>query len=197
RRRIALAEIRTPIAGVVYDLVARPGGFVNAGDRVASLGRLERVRVRVWVDEPELGRLAAGQNVTITWDALPGSQWTGAVEKLPAEVVALGTRQVGEVLCTIENRDGKLVPGTNVNAEIRARVVEGALTVPKEAVRREGGEAGVLVLREGRVEWRKVTLGFSSATRSQIAQGLDESDAVALPGDRPLRSGDAVKPIHP
>src|SRR5262249_41789953 len=112
RRRIAQAEIRAPISGVVYNLPARTGAYVNAGDLIASVGTLDRLRVRVYIDEPELGRIAIGQPVTITWDALPGVSWSGAVDKLPTEVIALGTRQVGEVFCAIENRNRKLVPGT-------------------------------------------------------------------------------------
>jgi len=50
---------------------------VNVGDTAANVGRLDRLRVRVYVDEPELGRVAEGQPVTITWDALPGSSGAG------------------------------------------------------------------------------------------------------------------------
>ena len=94
------------------------GAYLNPGDPVGSVGKLDPVRVRVYVDEPELGRVAPGENVRITWDALPGREWTGMVEKRPTEVVPLGSRQVGEVLCTIGNPNRELVPGTNVNAFI-------------------------------------------------------------------------------
>ena len=63
------------MAGVVYGREVRPGSYVNAGDLIANIGRMDRLRVRVYVDEPELGRVAEGQPVTITWDALPGRQW--------------------------------------------------------------------------------------------------------------------------
>ena len=139
--------IRSPIAGTIYDLPARAGSFLNAGDPVASVGKLNPVRVRVYVDEPELGRVAAGENVRITWDALPGKEWSGIVEKRPTEVITLGTRQVGEVLCTVDNPMRELVPGTNVNAFILTQVVENALTIPKAAVRRDGG-IGVFVLQK-------------------------------------------------
>lgn len=197
RRRTAQAEVRSPIAGTVYDLQARPGAYVNAGDLIANVGRLDRLRVRLYVDEPELGRLAIGQPVVITWEALPDAVWNGVVDKLPTEVVALGSRQVGEVLCTIDNANGRLVPGTNVNAQIRTNVVPTALTIPKEGVRREGAVTGVLQLKGDRVIWQKISLGASSATRSQVVSGLSEGDSVALPVDRPLKDGDRVKPVYP
>lgn len=195
--RVGQGSIRSPMAGTVYDLPARTGTYLNSGDLVASVGRLDRLRVRVYVDEPELGRVVAGQPVKITWDALPGREWDGTVEKKPTEVITLGTRQVGEVLCTIENRERELVPGTNVNAEIRTNVVEHALTIPKETLRRESNALGVYVLRGGRVRWTKVKSGVSSVTRAAILQGLADGDAVALPTEQSLKDGERVTPVFP
>ena len=128
---IAQTVIRAPIAGVVYDLAARPGVYLNIGDLVANVGQTGRLRVRVYVDEPELGRVAEGQPVTINWDALPGRAWQGTVERKPANIVPLGSRQVGEVLCTIDNPGRVLLPGTNVDAHIRTATVANALTIRK------------------------------------------------------------------
>ena len=89
--------VRAPIAGTVYQFDLKPGAYLNAGDLVASIGQLDRVRVKVFVDEPDLGRVKRGMPVGITWDAMPGRQWKGVVDKTPTQIVALGTRQVGEV----------------------------------------------------------------------------------------------------
>ena len=197
RRKIAETIIRAPMAGVLYSLPIRLGTYLNQGDLVASIGRLDRMRVRVYVDEPELGRVAVGLPVTISWSALPGKQWRGTVEQMPAQVAPLGTRQVGEVLCTIENPDEELKPGTNVDAEIRSSTVEGALTIPKEALRRESTGTGVFILQGETVAWRNVKTGISSVTRVQITEGLSEGDAVALPSERGLRAGERVAPVFP
>jgi HlyD family secretion protein len=194
-RRIETAQIRSPMAGIVYHFDVKPGVYVNPGDLIAQVGRLNRLRVILYVDEPELGRVKKDMPVSITWDALPGRQWTGKVEKVPLQVVALGTRQIGEVICTIDNPDMTLIPGTNINAEIRSNVVNNALTLPKEAVRREANDTGVLKLEGSKVIWQKVKLGVSSVTRVQILEGLSEGDAVALPVDRQLKSGDEVAAI--
>jgi HlyD family secretion protein len=195
-QRIGTAQIRSPIAGIVYHLEVRAGAFVNPGDLIAQVGRLSQLRVIVYVDEPELGRVQKGMPVTITWDALPGRQWTGTVEKAPLQVVALGTRQVGEVICTIENPDLSLIPGTNINAEIRSSVVRSTVTLPKEALRREGNDTGVLKLEGSKVVWRKVRTGVSSVTRVQVLEGISEGDSVALPVDRTLNDSDEVKPMY-
>ena len=188
--------IVSPMAGVVYDLPARPGSFLNAGDPVGSVGKLDPVRVRVYVDEPELGRVAADQPVRITWDALPGREWTGAVAKRPTEVISLGTRQVGEVLCSIGNPERELIPGTNVNAFILTQVVPNALTIPKGAVRRESG-VGVYVLdpATNKIRWQLVKTGASDALRVEVVSGLGEKDLVARQPDVALSEGMRVKPV--
>jgi HlyD family secretion protein len=192
QRREALSLVRSPMAGVVYGREVRPGSYVNPGDLVANVGHLDRLRVRVYVDEPELGRVAVAQPVTITWDALPGRQWQGEVEKKPVAVQALGSRQVGEVVCSIANEGRALIPGTNVNAEIRTAVVENALVIPKETLRHDAQGDYVLALKGGAVERRAVKQGASSITLVQVVEGLGDADAVALPSDTPLRDGDRV-----
>ncbi len=196
-QRIAGTVIQSPIAGVVYSVPIRLGAYLNVGDLVASVGVLDRLRVRVYVDEPELGRVAVGLPVNINWDASPGQHWKGVVEQMPAEIQPLGTRQVGELLCTIENPGHELVPGTNVNAEIQASVVPNALTIPKEALRRNPSGFGVLALAGDTVHWRTVKTGSSSISRVQIAEGVAEGDSIALPTDFTLRDGDKVSPAYP
>jgi HlyD family secretion protein len=193
KHMIAQSVIRAPLSGTVYSLDARSGAFLSPGDVVAHIGKLDHMKVLVYVDEPELGRVRAGMPVVITWDARPGKQWAGSLEKVPTEVAALGTRQVGEVVCLVDNPGRELLPGTNINASIRSQVVENALTIPKETLRRENGQPGVLLLEGDHVAWRPVKLGASSVTRIQVTEGLREGDRVALPTEKPLKSGDKVQ----
>ena len=194
-QRIRQSVVRAPISGVVYQFDLKRGAYLNAGDIVAYIGKLERVKVNVYVDEPDLGRVTRGLPVSITWDALPGRTWTGVVDKTPTQVEALGSRQVGQVICTIENPNRDLLPGTNVTAEIRAESVQNALTIPREAIRRELGQAGVFVLSGNRVMWKKITMGIGNTTRAQV-EGVSEGDSIALPTEKPLREGMIVKAVY-
>jgi HlyD family secretion protein len=195
RATLERTRIRAPMAGIVYDLPARVGAYVNPGDLVANVGVLAQMRVRVFVDEPELGRVSLGKPVTITWDAMPGRSWEGTVEKTPTQVTPLGTRQVGEVSCVVGNPDAALPPGANVNAEIISEVADNALTIPKEAIRRENNQTGVFVLRDDHVEFQPVELGASSVTRAAVRSGLRDGDLVALTTEVTLRSHAPVKAV--
>jgi HlyD family secretion protein len=196
RARSAQATLRAPVGGVVYDLELRPGAYLNPGDLVARLGRTAELLVRVYVDEPELGRVGPGLPAVITWDAMPERRWEGRVEKMPSQIVALGTRQVGEVSLRIDNADLLLPPGANINAAIRSREATGALIVPKEALRREDGVPGVFVLVDGnRVAWRAVKTGVTNITHAQIVEGLTAGDRVLLSTDVVIRPGMTVAAV--
>ena len=194
--RIQMSTVKAPVSGTVYQFDLKQGAFLNAGDAVATIGLLDRVDVTVYVDEPDLGRVMRGMPVSITWDALPGRQWNGTVDRTPTQIVANGSRQVGEVICLIQNPDMDLLPGTNVNAEIKSESIENALTIPKEAVRRESNQTGVFMLDGDRLVWHKVALGVNNTTRTQV-EGLKDGDEVALPTEKPLKAGMEVKPIFP
>jgi HlyD family secretion protein len=195
--KLSQSVVRAPIDGEVYQFDLKRGSYLNAGDTVAMIGRLDRVNVKVYVDERDLGRVMKGMPVRITWDALSGREWKGVVNKLPTQVSALGTRQVGEVVCLIENPKRELLPGTNVNVEIRAESVENALTIPKEALRNEKGQPGVYVLRGNVIRWQGVGLGIDNTTRTQVISGLNDGDAVALLAEKPLKDGMPVQPVFP
>jgi len=192
--RIEQSVVRAPISGTVYQFDLKPGAYLNPGDVVATIGKLDQVHVIVYVDEPDLGRVRPGLPVTITWDATPGREWTGTVDRLPAEIKPLDSRQVGEVTCVINNPDLDLIPGTNVTARIKAETVENTITIPKEAVFREAGKTGVYVLVNDRLEWRNITQGVSNVTRTQVME-LKEGEAIALPGDTPLTAGLQIRPV--
>jgi HlyD family secretion protein len=194
--RLSQGAIRSSVGGVVYNLPVREGVYLNAGDLVADVGNISQLRIRVYVDEPELGRVAVGQPVKITWDALPTKEWNGKVEHMPTEIVALVTRQVGEVLCAIDNSDWELAPGANVNAAIQTSLIPNALTIPKEALHIDNGQTAVYILEGGNtLRLRPVQHGSDSVTRAQIAGGLKDDDSVALPSETVQKEGQKVKPV--
>lgn len=194
KQRIAQARVTSPVAGTVYNFAVRRGGYVQPGELIAEVGQTRTVRVIVYIDEPELGRVSKGMPVEIRWDALPNRSWTGQVEALPTQIVALNTRQVGEVVCLIDNEGGTLPPGANINAEIRSSVVENALSIPKAALRRGEKGSGVLAVVGDHVEFRPVELGTSSITHAEVRSGLKEGDRIAIPGDVAIEPGDRVTP---
>src|SRR3954447_26331349 len=161
KHRLSLGVVRSPMNGTVYQFDLKVGAYLQPGDLVAHVGNLDRMKVTVYVDEPDLGRLSEHLPVEITWDARPGQKWTGQVDKLPTQVVALGARTVGEVTTAIDNPQHDLLPGVSVNAKITASVAGEALTIPKAALRTLRGATGVYRLSDKTLTWTPVKTGIS------------------------------------
>jgi HlyD family secretion protein len=200
-QRLQYGVIRAPASGTLYQFDIKKGAYLQAGDLVGLVGTLDRVKVVVYVDEPDLGRIALGMPVTITWDAQPGKKWAGQVDRMPSQVTALGTRTVGEVTTLVDNPNHDLLPGVTVNATIISRVVKNAVSVPKAAFRSIQGETGVYKLVGGRLQWTQVKAGASDISNVEILSGLSTGDRVADrvvdPPDAELKDGLRVKAEAP
>ena len=106
----ANVDIRSQIAGSVYSLPFSQFDFVQAGQDILDVADLNRLQVRAYFDEPDIGKLAVGQPVKIVWDAKPGEEWHGHVTRVPTTIMTSGTRNVGECLVTVDNARGILIP---------------------------------------------------------------------------------------
>jgi HlyD family secretion protein len=183
--------------GTIYSLPVRAGQLVHVGDPLAEMADLRHVRVRAFIDEPELGSIALGQTVLITWDALAGRSWTGRTAQIPKSVVARGGRSVGEVLCSVENEDMTLLPNINVDVHVRVQERSRALTVPRSAVRVAGEQRYVFLVKDHRLKRQPIRVGIASTGEYEVLEGLSESDLVALPGEAEPRDGMTVRSSAP
>lgn len=196
---LAQTSIRAPIAGTIYDLEAKPTEFASAGKLLLQMADLKEERVRAYFDEPEIGNLEVGQPVSIKWDAKPGQEWHGHVERTPITVVTYGTRTVGEALIHIDDAaNSGLLPDTNVNVTVTTAEVPNALTVPREAVYPESGHPVVYRIVGGKLVRTPVTTGTFNLTQEQILSGLKAGDWVATgsPSGQSLEDGTEVKVVQ-
>lgn len=190
------ATVKSPVDGTLYSLLVYGGEYVTVGQHLAVVADLRQVRVRAFVDEPDLGVLAPHQSVEITWDGLPGHTWTGQTEVIPKEVTTQGVRSVGEVLCSVDNSDLKLIPNLSVDVKIEWSRRQNALVVPRGAVHVEGSKRFVFVVDDDTLHRRDVQLGIADPTVFEVVSGLGQGDRVALSGDITLRDGMTVHPVE-
>lgn len=195
---LAQLNIRAPFEGIVYSLPVRQGGYVNPGDLVLQEADLSKVRVRAFVDEPDVGRLAVGNKIEVGWDALRGRNWEGTVSAVPTVIRMHGTRNVGETTCIVDNRDFKLLPDVNVGVTIITAERHDTLTVPREAVHQEDSRTYVYEIVNNELQRRDVQTALSNLTQVEVTGGLQERAVVALSSinSKPLKEGLAVKVVH-
>jgi multidrug resistance efflux pump len=180
-RQVGMGSITVPRSGLLYSLPVRSGSYVARGQLLAEMYQPGNVRLRAYVDEPDLGRVAQGQQVLIEWDGLPDQTWRGVVEKPAEQAVALGNRSVGYVICKIEGEPKALIPNINVKVQLVTARRAAALTVPRTAVFNADGKPAVLLSSDGiRTTLRPVTLGLMTPEEIEIIQGIEEGDQVVI-----------------
>ena len=191
-------NVHAPFDGVVYSLPVQQGAYVNPGDLVLQEADLSKVRLRAFVDEPDVGRLAPGAPIEVTWDALPGRMWQGTVSFTPAVIKLHGTRNVGETTCVVDNHDYRLLPNVNVGVTIITAEHRDVLTVPREAVHQEDSKTYVYQILNDELHRRDVQTSISNLTQVEVTGGLPENAEVALSpmNSKPLRNGLAVRVVH-
>jgi len=195
--KVAAAHRTSPIDGTLYSLPIRPGDFVKAGDPLAEIADLHHVRIRAFIDEPELGQIEVNQPVEILWDAHPDRVWSGRTEVLPKQVVSRGTRSVGELLCSVSNDRLDLLPNTTVDVRIHIGERPDVLVVPRGAVYIEGSKRFVFRVDNNRIYRRYIKVGIANPTMIEVLSGLNQGDVVALPGDVSLKENLRIRAVRP
>jgi HlyD family secretion protein len=179
-QQLQMESVVAPSSGLIYSLSVKQGSFVSKGQLLAQIYRPGRIRLRAYVDEPDLGRIETGQQVLIEWDGLPDRKWTGVVEKTAKQVVPLDNRSVGLVLCAIDGDPKELIPNLNVKVEIVTARKENALVVPRAAVFRHEGQPAVMVPDGRHAEMKTVALGLLAPDEIEIVSGIAEGSSVVL-----------------
>jgi HlyD family secretion protein len=198
RQAEAQTSIHAPVKGTVYSLDAAATQYAEAGKLLLQMADLDRERVRAYFDEPDLGRLAVGQAISVKWDAKPGQEWHGHIERLPSTVITDNTRTVGEVLVHIDDADTGLLPDTNVTVTVTISSDPDALSVPREALHFENGKPFVYKVNGDQLVRTPVTTGAFNLTREAIVSGLKEGDWVATgsTSGQPLQEGMPIKRVQ-
>jgi HlyD family secretion protein len=192
-------NIHSPLAGSVYAIPVTQYDFVQAGEDLLDVADLNKVQIRAYFDEPEIGKLAVGQSVKIVWDAKPDRVWHGHVSRVPTTVIPYGTRSVGECLIAVDDANGELLPNTNVTVTVTTQQRFNVLSIPREALHTEGPRDFVYRVVGNKLVVTPVQVGVLNLTRVEITGGLTEKDTVALGAansNRDLSNGLRVKVVE-
>jgi HlyD family secretion protein len=199
RAQLALAEARlgqtrlvAPAAGLVLVRGCEPGDVVAAGKPLVVLSADGETRLSVQPDEKNLALLRVGQRASAVADAFPGEPFDAEVSYIaPSVDPARGTV---EVRLRVPRPPAILRADMTVSVNVEVSRREGAVWIPADAVRGDGGEAWVLVVGGGRAERRPVRTGLRGQGVVEVRSGLAEGEAVA-PVTAPVRPGDRARPL--
>jgi RND family efflux transporter MFP subunit len=190
QKNLVEATVTAPVSGRVAYLDVEVGEMVGPQAPVAGVVRLNPVRVKLNLSENVVGSVAVGQEVGVTVDAA-GKTAAGTVCSVAPKIDR--TTRAFPVEVEIPNSDGKILAGMVAKIRLATGASKGALVVPAAAVLKSSGESMVFVVKDGVVEERAVTTGFSSKDRVEVLTGLSESEEVIVTGNRLVGDGQKVR----
>lgn len=184
-------RIESPISGTVIEKKFKAGDKVEGmtSGTLATIFDLSYLKLEMAVDELDIGKVAVGQQVEITADALEGAVFSGVVDKVSINGTTANGATSYPVTIIIEEY-GELRPGMNVSAKIIGEEIGNVLCIPVDAVSRGNvvtvpGEGamnaeGTAVVDMNKLETRQVSLGRNDETYIEVTEGLEEGEIVLI-----------------
>jgi membrane fusion protein (multidrug efflux system) len=187
-------EIRAPINGVISERFIKAGNMIRVNQATYRITDFDPLNAILFVPERHMSKLAKGQSVELTVDALPDKIFTGYIERIsPVVDPSSGTFKV-----TVEVKDPQrnLKPGMFGRIDITYDVHKHTLLIPKEAVLTEDKESAVFIVHDS-VAYRQIVIpGYNNATHLEIKSGLKKGDTVVTIGHNSLKDSSKVKIIQ-
>jgi membrane fusion protein (multidrug efflux system) len=189
KAQIEKTEIRAPFDGVVGLRYVSTGAYVSATTKIATLQRVDKLKVDFSIPEKYSGRIGVGADITFS---IAGGlkKYTGKIFAIDPRIDS-GTRTL-LLRAVCPNNDGSLLPGAFANVTVQLEKIGNALLVPSEAVVPGLDEKNVFVMKDGKAERRAVETGSRTATEVHILTGLKPGDVLITSGLQQMRAGQAV-----
>jgi multidrug efflux pump subunit AcrA (membrane-fusion protein) len=191
RQNLSYANVYSPIDGYVADRSADLGEYVSTTTKVATVVRINPLRVRIDIPEQAIPAVNVGQSVSVTTSAWPDRNFSGRIARISPNVTP--TSRTLTVEAEIENSSGVLKPGQFATVRILESRSAPATLVPARAVRTESGVSRVFVIKDGHAQERLVQLGQSEGDLIEIKSGVAASENVATSNIEQLSDGMAVR----
>jgi RND family efflux transporter MFP subunit len=192
-------RVIAPLDGVIIWRYADTGALIQAGTSsdiqslpVVKLSQSSLLRLRLPVPEDAVEYVREGAEVNVRVDAVHRSL-VGKIVRFTRDI-SLATRTM-ETEIDVENKDLSLTPGMYANTTLELERRDNVLTIPVQAVIRNGNQSSVLIVdSQNKVQTRNVTLGLQGSTLTEVKSGLQEGDRVITGGQSNYQAGETVKP---
>jgi RND family efflux transporter MFP subunit len=187
RQQLADTTIVAPFDGAVQERRASVGEYLGAGAPLATIVRMDPLRLRAEVPEREASSVRIGQSVRVTVEG-DSNVYAGRIARLSPAI----SPQNRMLLVEAEVRNnGTLRPGAFARADIVIDQQTAALAVPVKALTTFAGVEKVVLVQDGKASEKTVTTGRRTAEWVEVVKGVQAGDVVVLdPGN--LQPGQAV-----
>lgn len=195
RASLAKMTLRAPFSGQVGLRDVSVGEYVNTGQGLVTLVRLDPIEVDFSVPEGALSQLSRGQKISITVDGSPDDRFGGEVVAIDPSI-DVNSRSI-KLRAQIANPDGRLRPGQFAQLVLQDDGNAQGLLVPEQALMQAGEERFVYTVVDGAAQRIVIKTGARVPGKVQVVEGLKTGDVVITAGQaKPaMRTGAKVTPL--
>jgi RND family efflux transporter MFP subunit len=191
RKAMSDTAVRAPFSGIVAERLVSVGDYVTRGTRVATVVRIDPMRVELTVPEQAVSLIHVGQSVRLSVDAYANELFEAKIRFVSPALRA--DQRALTVEAIAPNTDGRLKPGLFATASIQQPQSASALLVSAKAVETVSGTSRVYVIKDGSVEERIVTLGERVGDQVELTSGVSKGETVAAEPNGRLTDGMKVQ----
>ncbi|MBD3220621.1 HlyD family efflux transporter periplasmic adaptor subunit, partial [bacterium] len=171
--------VTSPIGGVVTDLAAREGDYLDTGDPIATVADLSRLWLDLEAYESQLAKLAWGQRVTFTVESRPGDIFEGRIAFI--EPLVDERTRTAAVRIAVDNADRQLKPGMFASATVRMRVDDGGVVLGDELAGRWVAPMHPTIVEDGPGTCEICGMDLVPAESLGVVAGTGSGAAAATP----------------
>ncbi len=187
RKAVEDTIIRAPFSGVIAEKVANVGRYTKKGDHLATIVRIDPLRVELAIPEGAVAAIQKGQKVSFSVQSHPERQFEGTIAYVGPAVRTESRALVVEAI--VPNPKSLLQPGLFATARIELPALRTSLVVPSTAVKNDGGVFKLFVAKGDRAEVRIVQVGREANGRLEVLRGLAAGEQVVSPQAAGLADG--------
>ncbi len=173
--QISKTEIRAPFNGVVGLKNVSNGAYVSSAITIATLQQVDQLKIDFTVPEKYFSSLNKNDLLKFSVD--------GSTEIFHGKVFAIEpqideTTRTIKVRALVQNAKAKLLPGAFAKIDLGLKNIEGALMVPTQCIIPDARNKKLIVVTNGKAEFRKVETGLRNESSIQIIKGVEAGDTI-------------------
>lgn len=177
---LADTVLKAPFAGTVTDVFFKTGDYVPNGQPIAKIVDDSGYQIDADVDESDIHQIALGQGVKVTFESLPGQQFTGVVSKKGSLAQNINGAITIPVTVTLKGKVEGITPGCSAQLEIMVGKLEGALAIPSTAIFTTDGKDYVMKVAGNKLTPVEVKTGLNNGARAVVESGLAQGDRILI-----------------
>jgi len=196
QEQLKYSTAKSPMSGVVKELILEEGSFANPGTQIATIVDINNLNLIVKMDEKDVVKVKNRQKVNITTEVYPDVKFSGRINQIAVQADVARKYEIAIELSNSRKHPLKAGMYGNVKIPSKAADVQNtALAIPRKSVVGSLKSPKVFIAKDGKAILTDIEVGETIEENVIVLNGLNEGDLVITTGQINLDNGRDIKII--